>query len=207
MTKRMAFLAAWLFLAFFLILNQISTAQAGQIFQIPTGTVLTVTGTPSGPIVTVRLDLDQPSINVRAGPLTTYDKVGVLLLGQKAVAKGISPGGDWIMIEYPGAPGGVAWVYAPYVNKSPGELKVVEPPPTATPQYTITIDPTMAAQFVVTTAPTRLATFTPPAPMAIPTYVDASIGSVRTSIPIGFVIIGLATVGIFVGLFSLTQGR
>ena len=56
-------------------------AQAKAYAQIPTGSVPTVTSTASGPIVTVRLDIDQPQINVRAGPGTTYDKVGVLLLG------------------------------------------------------------------------------------------------------------------------------
>jgi hypothetical protein len=193
-------IAAWLFLS-----NM--PVQAGAAYQIPTGTVLTVTGTPSGPIVTVKLDINQDQINVRAGPSTTYDKVGVLLLGQTAVAKGRSKGGDWIMIVYPGVPGGVAWINSPLVDITPGELPVVDPPPTPTPLVTITIDPTMAAQFVVTQAPTRLPTFTPPPPLAIPTFVADPVSESPAGVPMGIVILGLAAVGIFLGLFALAQGR
>jgi hypothetical protein len=176
--------------------------------QIPTGSVPTVTSTASGPIVTVRLDIDQPNINVRSGPGTSdYDIIGVLLLGQKAVAKGRSIGGDWIMIEYPGVKGGIGWVHSSLVDITPGELPVVEPPPTSTPLVTVTIDPTMAAQFVVTLAPTRLPTFTPPAQLVIPTFTADGSNTGTTGIPMGLVIIGLAVIGIFLGLFALAQGR
>jgi hypothetical protein len=195
------------FVVIVLVIVQVQLADANALVQIPTGIIPTVTGTSSGPIVTVRIDLDQPSINVRAGPLTTYEKVGVLLLGQKAVAKGRSAGGDWVMIEYPGAPGGLAWVYAPYVNITPGELKIVEPPPTPTALYTVTIDPTMAAQFVVTSASTRLATFTPPPPLQIPTFAAETASTISGRVPMGLLIIALVAIGLFLGLFSLTQGR
>jgi hypothetical protein len=181
---------------------------AGMMAQIPTGTIPTVTGTPTGPIVTVRLDIDQPQINVRAGPGTTYDKVGVLLVGQTAVAKGRTIGGDWILIVYNGAPGNEAWVHSSLVNITPGELPVVEPPAMPTPLVTLTIDPTMAAQFVVTIAPTRLPTFTPPPPLQIPTYTaDTAAGGITSRVPMGLVIIGLAAVGVFLGLFAIAQGR
>lgn len=207
MPRRLAFGLSLAILFILLTAWQARPVQAVPPAQIPTGTIATVTGTPSGPIVTVRLDLDQPSVNVRSGPNTVYDKVGVLLVGQKAVAKGRSSGGDWILIDYPGTAGGVAWVYAPNVNITPGELKVVQPPPTATPLYTVTIDPTMAAQFIVTSAPVRLATFTPPPPLTIPTYASESGSSLRAGIPMGMLIIGLAAIGLFLGLFALTQGR
>lgn len=206
-SKRWYAVLAIFLLWIILVLKSSYSANASPLVQVPTGNIPTVTGTSSGPIVTVRLDLDQPSINVRAGPLTTYERVGVLLLGQKAVAKGRSPGGDWIMIEYPGAPGGLAWVYAPYVNITPGELKIVEPPPTPAPLYTVTINPTMAAQFIVTSQSTRLATFTPPPPLVIPTFVGESAASGSGQLPMGMVIIALAAIGVFLGLFSLTQGR
>jgi len=207
MRKRWTLLASILCLLFAWIFFQAQPAKAEQPNQIPTGTIPTVTGTPTGPIVTVRLDLEYPSVNLRAGPKTTYDQVGILLLGQKAVAKGISPGGDWILIEYPSAPSGVAWVYKPYVNVTPGDLPLIEPPATPTPLYTVTIDPTLAAQFVVTFAPTRLPTYTPPAPLVIPTFASESGADRKTGLPMGLVIIGLGAVGIFLGIFSLTQGR
>jgi hypothetical protein len=181
--------------------------QAGILAQIPTGTIPTVTGTPTGPVVTVRMDINQTQINVRAGPGTTYGLVGVLLLGQSAIAKGRTIGGDWILIVYDGAPGNEAWVYSSLVNITPGELPVVEPPAMPTPLVTLTIDPTMAAQFVVTIAPTRLPTFTPPPPLAIPTYTAETTGGIASKVPMGLVIIGLAAVGIFLGLFAIAQGR
>lgn len=181
--------------------------QASPLGQIPTGTIATVTSTPSGPVVTVKLDINQPQINVRAGPGTTYDKVGVLLLGQQAVAKGRTIGGDWIEIAYDGVQGGLAWVHSSLVNITPGELPVVEPPSLPTPLVTVTIDPTMAAQFVVTVAPTRLPTFTAPAPLTVPTYAEEPATGISNKLPMGMVIIGLAAVGIFLGLFALAQGR
>ncbi len=205
--KRWAVPAAILLVLFAYLIVSVQPAQADPAYQIPTGTIPTVTGTPHGPVVTVRLDLDLPSVNIRSGPLTTYKAVGVLLVGQQANAIGRSPGGDWIEIEYPSVEGGVAWVYAPNVNVSPGDLKIVQPPPTPTPQYTVTIDPTMAAQFVVTIAPTRIATFTPPPPLVIPTFTAVNSTAGRFGVPPGMIIIGLAAVGLFLGIFSLTQGR
>ena len=170
--------------------------------QIATVAIATVTGTPAGQFITVRLD--QPQINVRGGPSTAYPKVGVLLTGQQAPAKGISSGGEWILIEYPGVPGGLAWVYAPLVEVSPGQLPVVEPPPTPTPLYTPTIDPTLAAQFIVTSAPTRLPTFTPPPPLVIPTFPVATSGAI-SRLPMGMLIIIIIVMGVFLGLVSLFQ--
>ncbi len=129
-------------------------------------------------------------------------------MGQKAPAVGRSQGGDWILIQYPGVPGGAAWVFSPLVDITPGSLAIVAPPPTPTPLMTQTIDPTLAAEFVVTPAVTRLPTFTAPPPLVIPTFPDQSgQGVVGRSIPMGFVIIGLASVGIIIGLFAFTQGR
>jgi hypothetical protein len=173
--------------------------------QQPTVPIATVTSTPSGPIVTVRSD-QEAYINVRSGPGIFYEKIGVLLQGQQMPAKGRSVGGDWILIDYPGVPGGVAWVYAPFVNLTPGQLPIVEPPPTPTPLYTSTIDPTLAAQFIVTSMPTRLPTYTAPAPLNIPTYTAETQNSFP-GIPMGMIIFVLIGLGIFIGLFSITRGR
>ena len=189
-------------------INQPARVEAADPYQIPTGKVPTVTSTPGGAYVTVRVDLDQNFVNLRAGPNPTYEKVGVLFIGQKAPAKGRSPGGEWYLVEYPGAPGGVAWVYAYLVNVSAGQIPVVELPPTPTPLVTPTINPTFAAQFVITIAPTRLATFTPPPPLNIPTFTSSSSGSdLARGVPMGMIIIGLAAVGLFLGLISFIQNR
>lgn len=175
-------------------------------FQEATQTMPTVTGTPSGPIVTVRSD-GESFVNVRSGPGLFYDKIGVLLTGQQLSAKGRSSGGDWILVDYPGVEGGVAWVYASFVNISPGALSIVEPPPTPTAQVTSTIDPTLAAQFIKTVEATRLPTFTDSAPLVIATYEASDQQGLLGNIPIGMVIVSFAALGILLMLFVLTQGR
>lgn len=172
--------------------------------QLPTVAVPTVTGTPIG--VTIIVKMDQPQINVRVGPGTIYEAVGVLLAGQEIPAKGRTVTGEWILIDYPGGQGNQGWVYAPLIDIKGGALPVVEPPSTPTPAVTNTIDPTLAAQFIVTSVPTRLPTFTPPPPLTIPTY-TAQGGVLGGAIPMGLVIVALAALGAFLGLFSLIQGR
>ena len=175
--------------------------------QIPTVDIATVTGTASGPYIVVRQDAEQTQINVRSGPGTFYDKVGVLLTGQQVPAKGRSVGGEWIFIEYPGVTGSAAWVYSPLVEVFGGTLPIVEPPPTPTPLITATIDPTLAAQFVVTNAPTRLPTYTEPPPLVLPTFSAVENVQGVAGIPVGMIIIVIAGLGILLGLFTLAQGR
>jgi hypothetical protein len=193
-----------LLLIIFTSLNTTFPVIANNPGQIPTGSVPTVTGTVTGPMVTV-LPGKEDQVNVRGGPGVFYPKVGVLLVGQQVPAKGRSPGGDWIVVGYPGIAGGTAWVYAPYVRIIPAtELPIVAPPPTPTPQYTPTIDPTLAAQFVITVIPSRLPTFTAPPPLLIPTY-ESPTPNVVNRIPAGMIIVGLAVIGTLLGLVSFSQ--
>lgn len=172
--------------------------------QLPTVSMATVTGTPSGPMAMVQPG-NEPQANLRSGPGALYDRVGVLLVGQSVPAKGRSPGSEWILVEYPGVPGGTAWVYAPLVQIVPQvQLPIVEPPPSPTPAQTATIDPTLAARFVVTLEPTRLPTFTAPAPLAIPTF-TVETGPALAGIPMGFLILGLAALGVFFGIVAFAQ--
>jgi uncharacterized protein YraI len=68
-----------------------------------------------------------------------YDEVGVLMQGQEAPVLGRTSGGDWLLIEYDGAPNNRGWIYAPIVSITPGEVPIVEIPPTVTPLMTETI--------------------------------------------------------------------
>ncbi len=179
-------------------------AQATGLAQQPTVAIPTVTGTPIGAIAVVYSE-PEDQINVRSGPGTDYPKVGILLNRQQVPALGATPGGSWVQIIYPGVDGGVAWVYAPLVRIQ-GELPIVEPPPTPTPLVTPTIDPTLAAQFIVDIPATRLPTFTPPPPMVIPTFPAGESNTGTGGVPIGFVIIGLAVMGVF-GLTISFLGR
>jgi len=173
-------------------------APDGQLVQ-----VATVTGTPEGPMILV-----PEQVNVRIGPGIDYDQVGVLISGQEATALGRSPGGDWIQIVYPGVPGNVAWVYAPFVvlEQAQGLLPIVEPPATATPRVTATIDPTLAAQFSMSNVPaTRLPTYTPAAQVAQPTL-DFNSGESGGAFPPVLLILGLLTLGLIGLTISLLRG-
>lgn len=170
--------------------------------QQPTGNIPTVTGSPTGPFITVN-NLD--GANVRTGPSSfDYPAVGFLVDGETAPALGRSPAGEWIEISYPPAPGGLGWVYAPLVMLSSGDLPILEPPPTTTPQTTPTINPTLAAAFQVQTTATRLPTFTPPPALVTLSFVASAETGPR--IPIGFVITGLALIGILGAMISFLRG-
>jgi len=184
---------------------QTPIAQATGLAQQPTVNVPTVTGTPIGAIAIVYSE-PEDQINVRSGPGTDYPKVGILLNRQQVPALGATPGGSWVQIIYPGVDSGVAWVYAPLIRIQ-GELPIVEPPPTPTPLVTPTIDPTLAAQFIVDIPATRLPTFTPPPPLIIPTFPAEEPVTGTGGVPMGFVITGLAIVGVFGLAISLLRRR
>jgi uncharacterized protein YraI len=174
--------------------------------QQPTGSVATVTGTVSGPFVTVYANLDQ--IDVYGGPSTyEYPAIGILLASQSVPALGRASDENWIQIYYPGVPGSTAWVYAPYVRISPGaRLQIVAAPPTPTPFSTPVINPTLAAAFITPITPTRLPTFTPPAQMVVPTFVDENTNRAGR-IPIGLLIFSLGFIGALGVLISFLRGR
>jgi hypothetical protein len=174
--------------------------------QQPTGSIPTVTGTPSGPMASLRAGLTEDFVKVRSGPSTLYPEVGMLLLGSSVPVKGKSPGGDWLLIAYPGVQGGTGWVWALYMDITPGEIPIAEVPPPPQPKTTVTIDPTMAAQFITTPLATKLPTFTPPAPLVIPTF-STSTSQAFVGIPVGLIIIALLGLGGVIGIFSYFQSR
>jgi hypothetical protein len=206
MRKVKLFFFIGLFLFFFSFgLSSAPAVQAGQPLQQPTGSIPTVTSSPSGPIAIVTSEYDQ--INIRSGPDNNiYPIVGVLVAGQRVTALGRTAGGSWVQIAYPGVPGGTAWVYS-YLVELKGNVPIVEPPPTPTPQVTPTIDPTLASQFIIEIAPTRLPTYTPPPDLIIPTFTASSVNQSTAGVPMGFVIIGMGVVGIFGMMISLLRGK
>lgn len=184
-------------------LVMLASAAAAPTQDVVLAQVATVTGTPEGPMILV-----PEQVNVRIGPGIDYDQVGVLISGQQASALGRSPGGEWIQIAYPGVPGNVAWVYAPFVvlDQAQGMLPIVEPPPTATPRVTATIDPTLAAQFSMSNVPaTRLPTYTPAPQVAQPTL-DFATGDSGGGFPPVLAILGLLAIGLIGLTISLLRG-
>src|ERR1700690_1185408 len=159
-------------------------------------TPVTGTATPGGPTPFITNVFEgEPAINVRTGPSTIIypDPCGSLPYGATAPALGSSPGPEWILIAYSACPNGVGWIYAPNVDLSPGYLPIVEPPPTATPLTTATIDPTLAAAFNIQPTVTRLPTFTPAPPLVIPTFADQSASA---GFPLGGTIFAIAVLGV-----------
>jgi len=154
--------------------------QAEAYQDAPTATGIFVTVTYTDPI------------NVRSGPSTIlYPVVAQLAPGEVVPALGISPGREWIEVTYPG---GTGWVYSSFVSISGGELQILEPPPTPTPQITVTIDPTLAAAFNIQPTQTRMPTFTPPPPLEVPQFTDANRGPALLGAS-GIFILGLGLVG------------
>jgi len=162
--------------------------------QEPAPTATLTAAAPLGMYITVTTS--EPQVNVRLGPSSAiFPIVGALPQGATAPALGRSAGGDWIQIEFPGAPGNKGWVYSPLVTLSPGVLPVVESPPTPIPPPTSTIDPTLAAQFNTGPTPTRLATFTPPPALTRPVYEDDAGSASRPPLALGAVIMVLSFLG------------
>jgi hypothetical protein len=202
--KAAVWLAAILGIA---LLAWLSPAPLPALAQQPTGSIATVTGTPSGP--TIRVDQSLQNIKVYAGPSSfDYPAVGVLLGNETAPALGRARDReDWILIYYPGVPGSVAWVWALQVRLSPGALlPEVEVPPTPTPMSTPTINPTLEAAFIGEMTATRLPTFTPPPPLDLPSFTDQA-NTEQTRLPTGLLIVALALVGFFGAVISYLRGR
>lgn len=198
-----AVVAALLLLGFLMPGREVVLAQQ------PTGSVPTVTGTPSGPTIQVDPSLD--FIYVHSGPGSfDYPRIGVLLANEVAPALGRARDReDWIEIYYPGVPGSRGWVYALYVKLSPGAfLPLVDVPPTPTPLSTPTINPTLEAAFIGQQTPTRLPTFTPPPPLELPAFNEPSLAAdTATGVPAGLLILSLALFGLMGAIISYLRGR
>ncbi|MDD2922428.1 MAG: SH3 domain-containing protein [Anaerolineales bacterium] len=198
----------WIYSPIFIVL--VALAACGMLFaSFPTAALAqqpTETPTPQGIYITVLSD--EPFANIRMGPSSSiYPKVGILYPGDTALALGRSPGGDWIKIEYPGAPNNAGWVYSPLVRLSSGALRIAEPPPTPIPPATATIDPTFAAQFTIVPTNVRLPTFTPPPPLVVTSYTQAPASLPNDSVPLAVIIIALAILGAIGFLLSLFLRR
>ena len=163
------------------------------------------TPSPSEVFITVT---NAEQINVRDGPSTVlYNIIGHMQPGETARAIGVSPGRDWVQIEFPGGPGGTAWVYTSLISVSPGTLRIVEPPPTATPRITQTIDPTLAAAYVFEPTVTRMPKFTPPPPLEVPVFTQVPITPAKAGMPVGAIVLGLGIPGLLGLLFVSLRKR
>ena len=126
------------------MLTIIATAGDAALTPVPvvSPTPVQPTPTPQPPAQGVpQATVNAYALNVRTGPGTNYDIVGVLLNGQKVEISGRNADATWYQIKFAPAPGGLGWVSAAYVTAdNVGNVPVVEappppppPPPTPTP--------------------------------------------------------------------------
>jgi len=153
-------------------------------------------------------------VNVRGGPCTCYDQVGVLLPGQTSAIIGRNPEGTWYEINYVGGPDGIGWVFKDLVRVigDVNTMPTVIPPPTPTLPPTTTPLPgaTLGSDFAstVTPVPNRLPTFTAPVAVAQPTLLPAqgiSSGGAFPPAVLIIVLFVLGTLGIMLSLLRLRQ--
>lgn len=192
-------------LAMVLVILTLAPMVTDAIAQAPTSSIPTVTSTPRKSYIVVNaLAAGDTQINVRAQPNSNAEKVGVMLNGQEAVALGVW--NNWVLIEYPTA-SGTAWVYGNLVIPYGDPLPELPPPATATPRETATVDAALLATFQSTLMPTRLSTYTDAAPLIVPTFAESLGPAAPGGIPMGVIVIGLAALGLFLGLISIVRGR
>ena len=100
--------------------------------QIPTRPRPSAASTPERPLITITRPM-----NIRSGPSTDYDIIGVADAGRKFFISGKNADGRWWRIFFEGKS---AWVYAPYVQSANTDrVGVVATPilsPTRTPRPT-----------------------------------------------------------------------
>jgi len=200
--KTIRFTAGMIVLLVLLIMSLLPNLNGSVWAQFPTVSVPTVTSSPRGLYVRAIGDAETP-LNVRSYPNSTSTRVGIFLVGQEAKAYGYY--GDYVMIDYAGAPDNHGWIVLNRVEVFGGSLPMLQPPPTETPSITKTIDPTLAAQFIITAIPSRLPTYTEPPALQIPTYPAESGGTTTGGIPIGYVIVVLAGFGLFLTLIAVLR--
>jgi hypothetical protein len=196
-----------LFFAFFIFTLYTFSDTKSVYAQQPTGSIPTVTGSPTGPMASViAYKSENDGINIRSGPNVNYDVIGKMWIDATLPVLGKSPGGDWLLVKDPSLPNGQGWVFSFNVNVTGGEIPVAEVPPTPLPKATVAIDPTLAAQFITTPLATKLPTFTPSAPLVIPTF-DTFNSQAFAGIPIGLIILALLGLGLVMALFSYFTAR
>ena len=203
MFKRILFVVLGLSFSLYWYGSAIALTSANTV--LPTNTpTFTTTFVPTPTVGGVHVSVPE-RVNVRSGPGTYYEKVGVLVAGQIATVVGRTSFGEWIAIQYPEGTSDVAWVYSPLVlvrGMVLEDLPEVESPPTPTLQA---VPLSGSANPEYTSPPTRLPTFTPAPPIAQPTFSTPEFegGSLPPIVLIG----SLFILGIVSGVVAIYRQR
>lgn len=195
----------WFKTTFWIVISAVLTA--GLLGASMRTVVLAQEPTPGSSDVFITVTYSE-QINVRNGPSTVlYDIIGNMQPGETAQALGVSPGRDWVQIVFPATQGGIGWVHTSLISVSPGNLQIIEPPPTVTPRTTPTVDPTLAAAYVFEPTVTRMPTYTPPPPLEIPRFTALPATTAKGGVPMGAFVIGSGVLGLLGYLISLLRRR
>lgn len=98
---------------------------AAQFVQVAAGAEIPLIGAESGSGSGVSGVVMQ-KLNVRSGPGTSFNALGVLNPQDVVTLLGKNANGTWLQIEYPGGPEGKGWVTAAYIQiKGNGDLPIV----------------------------------------------------------------------------------
>lgn len=147
-------------------------------------------------------------VNVRAGPGTEYDLVGIMVKGQTGVILARSPDSKWLQVVYIGGPDNTGWVYRDLIRVV-GDVPSF---PTILPPPTPTLPPTPtpgvpAPEGSSTPAPGQFPTFTPAPPVVRPTLLPVQGVTTGAGVPPALIIISLFVLGTIGGFVSLAQRR
>lgn len=198
MVKRLVFASLGCFLAVLLLL--------GASLPAPVAAQQASSATPPP----VRVEVYQQT-NVRAGPGTDYDQVGVLIAGQVNEVLGRSPDSTWLKIVFIGGPDNSGWVLrdlVTLVGELPNIPTLVAPPtPTLPPTPSAAVFGTPDAEGTQPPQADFLPTYTPPAPIVRPTLLPVQGTRQVVSFPPAVLIIVLFVLGVFAGVVSLMRTR
>lgn len=102
----------------------------------PTVTSVPETPTPSATFTpSIPLALILQNTNCRSGPGTVYDLLYIAMVGEQLTIELQSSLVDYVLVQIPGKPGSLCWLWTRYVEIS-GDIKTLQirtPPPTPTP--------------------------------------------------------------------------
>jgi hypothetical protein len=103
----------------------VGTQPEGSAPPIAAATSLPAIAGTAGPTpnIVIATNNGPAGVDLRSTPSLDGQSVGVIEVGQQALAIGRSADGYWIMVEVPGLPGRVAWIYAALTQLSgPSEI-------------------------------------------------------------------------------------
>lgn len=148
------------------------TALDGSATGSGTPTPTPTSGTPTATVSTRPYLTTKTDLNVRAGPDTIYDLLGLLPAGTNAEIVGRDETRQWWQIRFEPSPSGIGWVsadpqFSSTFNVENLPISAAPPTPTGTPTSTPTnVPPTLTPTPV---PPTDIPTATPVLPTETPT--------------------------------------